>query len=67
MTVKQLIEQLKQYPDNMDVFLAERKTDEFEFGLLNSVYDKEITFVDGLGWPEYDEAPKVKCVILDEE
>jgi len=34
MTVKQLIKELSNYPENMDVFVAERKTD-FAYGLVN--------------------------------
>lgn len=43
MTAQQLINELKRYPPNMDVFLDERLT-EFKYGLLNSVGSKEITF-----------------------
>jgi hypothetical protein len=32
MTVKQLKQELGKYPDNMDVFVAERKT-EYKYGL----------------------------------
>lgn len=65
MTVKELKQQLDKYPDNMDVFLSERKT-EFAFGLLNSIYSEEVMFVDG---PTDDdgESPKEIVVILDEE
>ena len=41
MTVKQLKQELENLPDNMDVFLAGRKT-EFGYGLVNSVYTKEV-------------------------
>ena len=43
MNVKQLKESLATLPNNMDVFMAERKT-EFDFGLVNSVYTKEIDY-----------------------
>ena len=45
MTVKELKQQLEQYPDTMDVFLAERKTD-FAYGLVNSVSSKQINFME---------------------
>lgn len=63
MTVKELKAQLNKYPDNMDVFMAERKT-EFTYGLLNSVSCEEINFVEGLG----EKVLSVEQVIvLDEE
>jgi hypothetical protein len=64
MTVKELKLELEKYPDNMDVFLAERKT-EFSYGLLNSVESHLISFVESPG----DEEPKGEdmVVILDEE
>lgn len=72
MTVKKLKEALEKYPDNMDVFMAPRKTD-FFYGLLNSVTDDEVLFVEDANnteakeeW-ELEEPSKVKCVILDEE
>jgi len=45
MNVKELIKELNKYPENMDVFVAERKT-EFDFGLINSVSKKEIGFME---------------------
>lgn len=75
MTVKQLREELEKYPDNMDVFMAERKT-AFAYGLLNSVRSDEITFSEDEynshteakeDWEEVDEPPKETVVILDEE
>lgn len=64
MTVIQLIHQLNKYPNDMDVFLAERKT-EFSFGLLNSVTKQKVDFFDSVD----DEEPicSTECVILDEE
>lgn len=63
MTVKQLKEKLNEYPDEMDVFMAERKT-EFAYGLLNSVKQKKIGFSE-----EEDGEIEVmeNVVILDEE
>lgn len=67
MTVKQLKEKLAQYPDNLEVFVAERKT-EFAFGLVNSVRSEEITFAEN---PDFDEDEEVQAkdtvVIIDEE
>ena len=63
MTVKQLIQELQNYPDNMEVFLAERKT-EFTYGLLNGVYGREIAFLESPG----DEVLATDTVVvLDEE
>lgn len=63
MTVKQLKEELLKYPDNMDVFIAERKT-EFTYGLLNSVIGKCICFSED---PDGDPMANDDVVILDEE
>lgn len=63
MTVKQLREELARHPDNMDVFVAERKT-EFAYGLVNSVYVKEIGFTED---PFGAELSKDTVLIIDEE
>jgi hypothetical protein len=63
MTIKQLKDELSKYPDNMDVYLAERKT-EFAFGLVNSAYTKEITFSED---EEGEPLAKDTVVVLDEE
>ena len=67
MTVKELKEALSQYPDNMDVFVAERKT-EFVYGLVNSIRSEEITFSEN---PDFDEDEEVYAkdtvVVIDEE
>lgn len=64
MTVKQLKEELSKYPDNMDVFLSERKT-EFRYGLLNSIRSQEINLMEQ---PDDEEALATDTVIiLDEE
>ena len=64
MTVRQLTNELSKYPDNMEVFMAERKT-EFAFGLLNSVRSKKINFKDS---PDDDEVLATDIVVvLDEE
>lgn len=64
MTVKQLITELSKYPENMDVYLAERKS-EFKYGLLNGVSKLRISFVED----PHDEAAMAleDVVILDEE
>jgi hypothetical protein len=64
MTVKQLKEALAKFPDDMEVFMAERKT-EFAYGLLNSVKSREINFKE----EPYDEEVLARdtVVILDEE
>jgi len=67
MTVKQLIKELSNYPENMDVFVAERKT-EFAYGLVNSIRSKEITFSENPDF-DIDEESQAKdtVVIIDEE
>jgi hypothetical protein len=64
MTVGELIKELQKYPENMDVFVAERKT-EFAYGLVNSVTQKEIDFVEA----PLDEEPLSSdlVVVIDEE
>jgi hypothetical protein len=63
MNIKQLKEIIKDKPDQMDVFVGERKT-EFTYGLVNSAYVKEIAFVESPG----DEILTTDNVlILDEE
>lgn len=63
MTVKELKEKLSNFPDNMEVFVAERKTD-FAFGLVNSCYQKEINFMEE---PDGKPLSKNTVVIIDEE
>lgn len=66
MTVRQLKKAIEHYPDNMDVFIAERKTD-FAYGLLNSVKVKEIS-LGGFGEEDEEDVAAVdRVVILDEE
>lgn len=63
MTVEQLRTALEGLPDNMDVFMDERKTD-FSYGLLNSVRIDQINFM------EEPNGRVFSCdhvVILDEE
>lgn len=63
MKVKELKEKLNEFPDNMDVFVAERKT-EFTYGLVNSVFVKKINFVEE---PGGEVLSRDKVVIIDEE
>lgn len=64
MNVRQLIEKLSQFPDHMNVFLDERLTDEYRFGLLNSVHMTEVEFMEE---PEGKVISKDNAVILSEE
>jgi len=66
MTVKELKQALASYPENMDVFVAERKSD-FAYGLVNSVRMEEITFVENPDFEKGDVQAKDTVVILDEE
>jgi hypothetical protein len=63
MTVRQLKEELNKYPDSMEVFVAERKT-EFAYGLVNSVIAKEVSFSED---PDGEPMASDKVVVIDEE
>jgi len=63
MTVKELIKELSQYPENMDVFMAERKTD-FTYGLVNSTKVEEINFMEE---PDGEVISRDNVVVIDEE
>ena len=63
MTVKKLIEKLSEYPENMEVFIAERKS-EFTYGILNSVSKQEINFMEE---PNGEVLSSDEVVILDED
>lgn len=64
MTVKQLIAELSKHPPDMDVFMAERKT-EFSYGLLNGVYVQSISFDED---PEGESTlARANVVVLDED
>lgn len=65
MTVKELKERLKKYPEHLEVFIAERKT-EFQFGLINLVKLDFINFYECVG-DEEPLAENVEVVIIDEE
>lgn len=67
MTVKDLIEKLKEYPKDMDVLLV-AEDDDFSYAPLEDLSVKSVTWSEGPGcqppkgeeWPEYD------CLILSE-
>jgi len=63
MTVKDLKNKLSDMPDSMDVFIAEPKT-EFSYGLANSIYRKEIAFMEDLN---SEVMATAEVVIIDEE
>lgn len=63
MKVKELREIIANIPDNMDVFIAERKT-EFTYGLVNNAYVKKIGFVEE---PNGEVLAEDNVFILDEE
>ena len=63
MTVEEAIEQLSKLPPKMDLYVAERKTD-FAYGLVNSIYTKEISFSED---PEGKPLAKDTVVVIDEE
>ena len=62
MTKADLIKQLEPYPDNMEVFIAERKTD-FGYGLLGSVEVREIPFKEE---PDSKSMATDSVIVLDE-
>ena len=63
MTVKELIKELQKHSENMDVFVAERKTG-FTYGLVNSVSKKEIDFIEE---PDGEVLSKYNVIVIDEE
>ena len=63
MNDKELIKELSQYPENMDIFMAERKT-EFTYGLVNSISKKEINFMEE---PEGEVLSRDNVIVTDEE
>jgi len=67
MTVKQLKEALAKFPDTMEVFVAERKT-EFAYGLVNSVRSQTVKFVEDPYFEDEDEVlAEDEVVVIDEE
>lgn len=68
MTIKQLKEVIKDLPDNLQVFLDERLTDdEFKYGLANSAFVKKILFYDGSEPENEDYHAHEEVLILSEE
>jgi len=63
MTVKELKEKIANLPDNMYVFVAERKT-EFTYGLVNSAFVKKINFMEE---PDGEVLTQDNVLVLDEE
>lgn len=63
MTIKELKEKIANLPDNMDVFVAERKT-EFTYGLVNSALVKKINFKEE---PDGEVLAQDNVLVLDEE
>jgi hypothetical protein len=63
MTKKELIKALEPYPDNMEVFMDERRTD-FTYGLLNTVASREINFMEEPGGEVLSES---EVIILSED
>lgn len=65
MTKNQLLEAIKDLPDNMDVFMGERLTD-FTYGLVNSVQVKEIEFKEDND-PDSRVLAKDRVIVLTED
>ena len=63
MTVGELKTELEKHPDNMQVFVAERKS-EFTYGLINSVYKKKINLKEE---PDGEVLATETVVVIDEE
>jgi len=63
MNIKELKEAIADLPENMDVFVAERKT-EFAYGLANSAYVKKINFTDE---PGGEVMARDNVFVIDEE
>lgn len=66
MTVKELKTALEQFPDDMHVFLTQTDADH-QFGLANSVREKEITFEPNNDWENGEELATEKVVVIDIE
>lgn len=67
MTVKELKQVIKDLPDSMEVFLDERLTDEFKYGLVNSAEVKNILFYDSGDPDNKDVQAYDNVLILSEE
>lgn len=65
MNVAQLKKKLEDFPDHLEVFVGERKT-EFTYGLINSVRIESIAFFEDVS----DDEPMiddVEVLVIDEE
>lgn len=67
MTVKQLKEKIQNLPDTMEVFMDERLTDEFKYGLVNSAKALKILFYDSGDPTNKDVQAYDEVLILSEE
>jgi len=63
MSIRELKQIIKDMPDEMDVFIGERKT-EFTYGLVNSAVIREINFKED---PDGEVLAREKVLILSEE
>lgn len=64
MTVKQLIEKLKSFPEDMDVFLEESQSD-FSINQVDGVEKREVPFRDGS--PTAKVLTKIPVVVIYNE
>lgn len=67
MTIKQFKEIIKDLPENMEMFLDERLTDEFKYGLVNSAEVGNILFYDASEPENEDYHAYEEVLILSEE
>lgn len=67
MTVKQLKEKIQNLPDTMEVFMDERLTGEFRYGLVNSAKVRNILFYDSGDPTNEDVQAYDEVLILSEE
>ena len=63
MTKKELEEKLNEFPENTQVFMGKRVT-EFGYGLVNSVYMKEIPLSED---EDGEELATEQVIVIDEE
>lgn len=61
MTVKELKNKIKDFPDDMDVMI-EKNNDEFHFGLLQSAKSQEVIFESG-----DNKDAEIECLVLSDE
>lgn len=63
MIVRELKERLSQYPDHLEVFMAELTT-EFAYGLVNGVRTRELNFMED---PDSKVLARAQVVVISEE